>query len=220
MPHLEIFMSLHNQDEHSQGSSSPGRIFLFTWLRELGKWAWTALAIWNPSGNQIRWRKIPYQGRAIPFAKMSSGTRARGPTHWILWVHASFSTSALLTWKNSERTRVYPFRMDEGRPVPSHSSQQSQWLFQNWPSSRRGRLDSICRWKQLYGLKKQKGWVCRCDFWRNNRGQGFAARNLYSESWTDCTDEGTGIVAQEESKCVHWLKIKFPNFAITWFHLE
>ena len=42
-----------------------------------------------------------------------SESRARGPAHWILWAHAPFSTSDLLNQKNSERTRVYPFRMDE-----------------------------------------------------------------------------------------------------------
>ena len=32
-------------------------------------------------------------------------------------------------------------------------------------------MDSICRWKQLYRRRKQKGWVCSCDSQRTSRDQ-------------------------------------------------
>ena len=42
------------------------------------------ISVPNPSENQIRWRTSPYQGRAITFAKTTSGSRAREPAQWVL----------------------------------------------------------------------------------------------------------------------------------------
>ena len=101
--------------EHDQGFHGPSsRGGSTTRLRELGKVRLNWFHHLKPIREPNSMKDKPLPGRAIPFVMTSSGSGARGPAPWILLGTYSVSTSDLLNWKNSERTRVYPFRVDEG----------------------------------------------------------------------------------------------------------
>ena len=61
------------------------------------------------SGGQASTRAGQYPSQKLPV-----GVGPEGQPAGYYWTHAPFSTSGLLNWKNSERTRAYPIRMDEG----------------------------------------------------------------------------------------------------------
>ena len=61
------------------------------------------------SGGQASTRAGQYPSQKLPV-----GVGPEGQPAGYYWTHAPFSTSGLLNWKNSERTRVYPFRTGEG----------------------------------------------------------------------------------------------------------
>ena len=58
--------------------------------------------------------KAPTRAGQYPLQKLPEGVGPEGQPAGYYWARTLFSTSDLLNWKNSERTRAYPIRMDEG----------------------------------------------------------------------------------------------------------
>ena len=58
--------------------------------------------------------KAPTGAGQYPLRKLPGGVGPEGQTAVYYWAHTPFSRSDLLNQKNSERTRVGPFRMDKG----------------------------------------------------------------------------------------------------------
>ena len=62
------------------------------------------------------WGQAPTRAGQQPLWRLPVGVGPEGQPTGYYWAHSPVSTSDLLKWRNSERTRVYPFRMDGVHP--------------------------------------------------------------------------------------------------------